>query len=202
VREDRFAPGRVDHPDRLGHPRLGDQDPGPDVRVEPLPAVLVRGEVAARDEGADEVGPHQGVPTWDEHVHLGQGAPPQTLAHQCELPPRPLLAGRAHGVEVGAEGGRVEIQVETEQVDLAPAEDDVHLDSDGEKGAEAAGLVEHRAVPPAIGGERVVVGDGEGPHAARQWLSTTTAVTELPSLAAAWEVEVGYHPPSTIAGRT
>jgi len=57
----------------------------------------------------------------DEHLLLGQGLSPAAPA-PARAPSRPLVAGRAHGVEVGAEGGRVEVQVEPEQVDLAPAE--------------------------------------------------------------------------------
>ena len=140
------------------------------------------------------MGPHQGVPARDEHVLLGEGAFPQPLAHQRELPPRPFVAGRAHGVEVGAEGGRVDDQPEAQQVDLAPGESDVQLDPDREKDAEATGLVEHRAVPPAIGGEGVVVGDGEGAHAARRGGRQERPGLELSVARTRVEVEVGYHP--------
>ena len=104
------------------------------------------------------------------------------------------MARDANGVEVGAEVGRVEVQVEAEQVDLTPAEGDVQLDPHREEDAEAAGLVEHRAVPPAIGGERVVVGDGEGAHAARRGGGHERPGVELAVARARVEVEVGYHP--------
>ena len=170
---------------------MGTQDPGPGVRVEPLPAVPVRGEPAARDEGPDEVGPHQGVPARDEHVLLGEGALAEPLPHQGELLARPLVTGRAHGVEVGAEGGSVEVQPEAQQVDFSPTEGDVQLDPDRQLDTEAAGFVEHRPFPPAIGGEGVVVGDGDGPHAARRDGGQEGRRVELSVARARVEVEVG-----------
>ena len=168
--------------------------------MKPLPAVLVRDEAAARHQRADEVGPHQRVPAGDEHVLLAEGVLPEALADEGQLLACPLVARGANGVEVGAEVGGVEVQVEAEQVDLAPAEGDVQLDPDREQDAEPAGLVEHRAVPPAIGGERVVVGDGEGAHAARRGGGHERAGIEIPVARGRVEVEVGYHPISHYSG--
>ena len=139
------------------------------------------------------MGPHQGVPARDEHVPLGEGCFPQELADPRQLAPRALLAGRADGAEVDAEGGRVEIQVEAEQVELAPVEDDVQLDSDREKGPEATGLVEHRPVPPAVGGERVVIGDREGPDAVRDRGQKERRRVELPVTRVRVQVKVRQH---------
>jgi nitroreductase len=81
-------------------------------------------------------------------------------------------------------------------MDLATAEGDVELDPHGKLDAESAGLVEHGPFAPAVGGKRVVVGDGQRAHAARSSLGQERRGVEIPVARARVEVEVGYHPVS------
>ena len=76
-------------------------------------------------------------------------------------------------------------------MDLPPAVGDVELYPDREKDAEAARLVEDRPLSPPVGGERVVVGDGERTHTARDGLGNELPGVQLPVARARVEVEVG-----------
>ena len=65
----------------------------------------------------------------------------------------------------GAERAAIEGDAEAEQVHLAAAEGHVELDPDAQAQPEPPGRVEHGALLPPVGGERVVVGDRQHVHA-------------------------------------
>ena len=93
---------------------------------------------------------------------------------------------------MGAQGGSVEVQPEAQQA--PPTEGDVQLDPDRQLDTEAAGFVEHRPFPPSIGGEGVVIGDGDGPHAAQRDGGQEGRRVELSVARVRVKVEVGKHP--------